>query len=134
MERALEEAVWRRAAGRCEYCQMPQSLYHVPFQIDHIIAQKHDGPTELDNLALTCLHCNRYKGPNIAGIDTATQAISRLFHPRRDEWHAHFHWNGPVLVGRTEVGRATIAVLRMNHAIYIAVRTRLIEEGTFPPQ
>ncbi len=25
MDRALEELVWRRADGRCEYCRVPQS-------------------------------------------------------------------------------------------------------------
>src|SRR5436309_1771575 len=54
MDAALEQAVWTRAGNACEYCCMPQALYRIPFQIDHIIAEQHGGPTTLDNLALAC--------------------------------------------------------------------------------
>lgn len=52
------------------------------FSVDHIVARQHGGPTVLENLALACLHCNRHKGPNIAGTDPSTGEIVRLFHPR----------------------------------------------------
>jgi hypothetical protein len=29
--------VRQRAAGRCEYCRLPQKATHIPFEIDHII-------------------------------------------------------------------------------------------------
>ncbi len=45
MDAALVRQVWRRA-GRCrEYCQMPQDCDDTPFEIDHVIARKHGGPT-----------------------------------------------------------------------------------------
>jgi HNH endonuclease len=47
----------QRARSTCEYCQLPQSLSSTPFEIDHIIARKHGGPTESSNLALACFYC-----------------------------------------------------------------------------
>lgn len=132
MDQALVALVRRRAAATCEYCRLPQSLSPIPFEIDHVIAQKHGGPTEAANLALTCFYCNSFKGPNIAGIDPESRRIVRLYHPRHDAWGTHFRWEGPVLVGRTRSGRATIAVLEMNHPDAVAVRRALIEEGVFP--
>src|SRR5439155_7190530 len=45
-------------AGRCEYCRFPARLTRVPFQIDHIIAEKHGGRTTFENLALSWFFCN----------------------------------------------------------------------------
>ena len=39
---------------------------------------------------------------------------------------------GPYLIGRTRIGRATIAVLAINHSYAVAARQTLIEEGLFP--
>jgi hypothetical protein len=61
---------------------------------DHIIAKQHGGSDELHNLALACIHCNRYKGPNIAGMGPDTGELTRLFHPRSDDCHRHFAWKG----------------------------------------
>jgi 5-methylcytosine-specific restriction endonuclease McrA len=61
-----------------------QFAFPLPFQIDHILAEKHGGETVESNLALSCPHCNRFKGPNIAGVDPATAQLTRLFDPRRD--------------------------------------------------
>lgn len=132
MDRSLEELVWRRARSRCEYCQTPQGGDLVPFEIDHIIAVKHRGPTIAGNLALACFACNNYKGPNIAGIDPVSSAIVRLFHPRRHSWHRHFRWEGPRLLGRTAIGRATVDVLEINLPRRVAHRRGLIEEGVLP--
>jgi hypothetical protein len=38
----------------------------------------------------------------------------RLFDPRRQVWKRHFEWRGAALRGRTQIGRATIAVLNIN--------------------
>ena len=81
---------------------------------DHIISSQHSGETELSNLALACAHCNRYKGPNIAGIDPFDGQIVRLFHPRQDRWADHFELIGARIAGRTAIGRATVQVLSMN--------------------
>jgi hypothetical protein len=122
----------RRRAGH-EYCRLPQFAYPLRFPIDHIIAQQHGGETVLENLALACVRCNSYKGPNIAGFDPLTGRMTRLFHPRRDRWSRHYSWDGPSIVGRTAVGRATIRLLQINHPDSIAVRCELIKESRFPP-
>ena len=128
----LRELVWRRARARCEYCLMPSEVSELPFQVDHIIAQKHHGATAAGNLALSCFYCNTFKGPNIAGVDPASGMIVRLFHPRRDWWSAHFCWDGALLTGRTDIGRATIEVLRINDPEAIAVRLLLMESEDWP--
>jgi hypothetical protein len=126
--------VRERAAGQCEYCRVPQAYYPtVPFPIDHVIARQHGGPTAFNNLAVSCLHCNSHKGPNIAGLDPKTRKLTPLFNPRRHKWSRHFRWSGPYLLGRTAVGRTTVEVLAMNHPDVIEVREELIAEGVFPP-
>lgn len=114
MNRDLARQVRERAAESCEYCSIPQFALPLPFQIDHIIAEQHQGQTELANLALACPHCNRYKGPNIAGMDPLTGQLLRLFHPRTDRWTDHFELDGARIAGKTPVGRATVQVLSMN--------------------
>ena len=82
MNPEISRAVWQRAGDRCEYCCLPARAYPLPFHVDHIVARKHGGQTVLENLALACLHCNRHKGPNIAGNDPNTGDVVRLFYPR----------------------------------------------------
>lgn len=81
-----------RAGGCCEYRRIPESALPLPFQIDHVIAEQYEGETVLDNLALACPHCNRCKGPKIAGLDPASGKLVRLFHPRTDLWAGHFQF------------------------------------------
>ena len=130
---SLRGLVWERAGGSCEYCQLPQSLTVLPHELDHIVAQQHHGPTEPENLCLACALCNAHKGPNLTGMDVETKLIVRLFHPRRDQWAAHFRWNGPMLEGRTDVGRVTIDVLAINDPVRVLLRRTLIQAGAFPP-
>jgi hypothetical protein len=134
MERSLVQQVWARAQRTCEYCRMPQEHDELPFEIEHIIAKQHGGTTVLSNLALACFADNHHKGPNLAGIDPQTKKLTPLFHPRRHKWERHFRWDGPFLVGRTAVGRVTIAVLAINLPHRVALRANLIEEGVFPPR
>jgi len=90
------------------------------------------GQTILGNLALACLHCNRHKGPNIAGTDPTTGAPVRLFHPRVDVWKEHFEWMGAILAGRTTIVRVTIQVLAINKPDFLAMRKALFDERVFP--
>lgn len=133
MNSKLENLVWRRAQRICEYCRMPAEYDELPFQIDHVLARKHGGQTVARNLALACFSCNSHKGPNIAGRDSKTGRIVRLFNPRRDSWAEHFHWEGAWLAGLTAIGRATIAVLEINLSHRATLRQALIEEGFFHP-
>jgi hypothetical protein len=129
MGNSLRDQVQNRAGSRCEYCRIPCQYDEAVFCLDHITARKHHGPTHIDNLALACYWCNSYKGDNLTGIDPLTGEITRLFHPRRDDWRRHFVWEGPTLAGLTEIGRATIDVLCINAAVRIELRSILIGEG-----
>lgn len=133
MDQALDHKVRQRANEICEYCRMPQAFYRQRFPIDHVIARQHGGTTIEENLALCCPSCNRYKGPNVAGIDAVTGQLVPLFHPRKDRWNEHFHWQGARLIGLTPLGRTTIAVLNINNGKYVSTRESLIAEGVFPP-
>ena len=133
MDRPLRDQVWQRAMSRCEYCQMPQLFTDASHEVDHVIAEKHRGPTTPENLALACFPCNNHKGPNIAGVDPDSGLMTRLFHPRQDRWSEHFAWQGPVMIGLTAIGRATVEVLEINLRHRVIHRQALIEEGVFPP-
>src|SRR5579863_6068704 len=122
MKTSIEDQVRARARECCEYCQIPQSASDLRHEIDHVVAKQHGGATELDNLALCCVRCNLFKGPNIAGIDPETKKLCRLFHPRCDKWSEHFAWDEPRLVGKSDVGRTTVVVLAMNAPQRVAAR------------
>lgn len=132
MDATLENRVRQRAGGCCEYCQLPEKCASTPFEVDHIVAEQHGGSTTLSNLAWACFGCNRSKGPNLGGIDSKTGKKVWLFHPRRQKWRRHFRWDGSLLIGRSPVGRVTIAVLGINLPQRIARRAALMDEDIFP--
>ena len=134
MKAELRRLVWERAASRCEYCQMHQRDDALAHHVDHIIAQKHKGPTVESNLALACANCSLGKGSNIAAIDQRTKQLTRLFHPRTDQWDDHFRWAEAKLRGRSAIGRVTVAVLNINQPDRVAIRNWLIRVGEFPPK
>jgi hypothetical protein len=45
----LRRLVTQRAEEQCEYCRYPQAASFFTFEIEHIIAEKHDGITEAEN-------------------------------------------------------------------------------------
>ena len=82
---ALRRAVRERAKGYCEYCLLSESQAYFTHESDHIIATKHGGPSSIDNLALACFDCNRFKGSDIASIDPNTHELTQIFDPRTQE-------------------------------------------------
>lgn len=134
MDAKLAKLVWERAASCCEYCRTPQEYDDATFEIDHIIARKHAGPTAAANLCLSCYYCNSHKGSDIAGLDGVARKLTPLFNPRRNKWSRHFRWDGPVLLGRTPIGRVTVAVLRINDEYRVELRRGLMAEGLLPPE
>jgi hypothetical protein len=133
MNRKTKKLVRLRAGGICEYCRLWQE--HEPFisfQVEHIIPTKHGGSDALNNLALACYFCNTHKSSNLTGIDAKTKRIARLFNPRRQKWERHFRWEGVVIVGKTPIGRATVAVFGMNQPERIALRETLLALGQWP--
>jgi hypothetical protein len=112
---------------------LPQHLDVQPFQVDHIRARKHSGPSSIENLALVRLACNSYKGANAAGFDPISQTLQLLFNPRLDDWDKHFVWDGPVLRRKSAIGRVTIEVLRINLDERVEHRRLLIAAGAYSP-
>ncbi len=127
---SLRRLVHERARGQCEYCLIPDAVTLAPHEVDHIIAQKHGGATNADNLALSCALCNKRKGSDIASIDPDTHQIVPLYHPRRDRWAEHFQLSDGVLVPLTPEGRATLRLLQLNRPERVAERELLITSRT----
>jgi hypothetical protein len=136
MDEALARAVRERADFVCEYCRFPARQYPAGFEIEHVIPRQHDGRTTFGNLAYACQRCNKHKGPNLAGIDRTTSRtkLVRVFNPRRHVWLFHFVWDGPWVVGRTPIGRVTVALLDMNDEQRVRVRTQMLTEGWNPDE
>jgi hypothetical protein len=132
MNPALRDQVRQRARGRCEYCQLPDWLTELPHEADHIRALKHDGPTELANLAWACARCNDYKGSDVSAYLPGTDQLVRLlFHPRIDDWDDHFWWEGALLRGKTDIAQATIVLLKINADRRVSYRRALMEDELF---
>ena len=135
MKPSLIKLVETRAFHACEYCLLPMEGMEETFQVDHIIAESHDGPSVESNLAWSCPSCNRYKGTNVAGYDpdrTSNDPI-RLFNPRNDNWNEHFRLENELIIGTSAIGRVTVRILRMNASHCRNIRLDLIEEGLYPP-
>lgn len=130
MDAATRRSVRQRALDRCEYCRLPQSAQPlVTFHVEHVIARRHGGTENPDNLCLACERGNAAKGPNLSGRDPVTGNIERLFDLRNQEWSEHFQFLGPVIVGLTAIGRATVEVLNMNEGRRVQLRAELQAGG-----
>jgi hypothetical protein len=128
---ALRRLVVEQAGDRCEYCGMPESATFAAHEFDHIIAQKHGGQTETDNLALSCALCNKHKGSDVTSVDPETGDITPLFHPRQDRWSDHFQFDQGRIVALTPKGRVTVRLLQLNQPERVEERTRLMETGLY---
>lgn len=125
--------VVERANNCCEYCRVSQAGRLSTFHVDHIIALKHDGTDDNDNLCLACYKCNSYKGSNIAAIDPLTDNASKLYHPRQQVWDEHFIINSDAVIdGLTSEGRTTVKVLRMNDEARVKPRYLAMLIGDYP--
>ena len=125
IEPALRELVRSRAAGVCEYCRISERFTLAEHDIDHVIAVKHGGQTVVENLALCCAVCNRFKGSDIASIDPETEQLTPLFHPRLDSWDDHYEFRNGEILGLTSTGRVTVRLLRMNRPTRVKERQLL---------
>lgn len=123
-----------RAEWLCEYCLVHEEDTYFGCEVDHIISEKHDGPTREDNLAYSCLLCNRNKGSDIASLEPGTGQLVRLFNPRLDHWAAHFGLaeDGITIVPRTAVGEVTMRLLGFNDTARLLERETLRESGRYP--
>jgi antitoxin (DNA-binding transcriptional repressor) of toxin-antitoxin stability system len=51
----LRRLVISRADHRCEYCHIHEDDTYFGCEVDHVISEKHGGPTVAENLAYACL-------------------------------------------------------------------------------
>ena len=82
------------------------------FHVEHIIAKQHGGSDHESNLCLACHWCNLHKGPNLATLVDGEVVV--LYHPRQQEWDAHFRLRYDRVIGMTPVGVGTVKLLNMN--------------------
>jgi hypothetical protein len=129
----LQRLVFRRANNRCEYCRISQEGQEARFHIDHVVPVMHGGPTVEDNLALACVSCSLRKAARQSAYDPQTGEEASLFNPRADRWEKHFCWDGVKVRGLTPTGRATVAALKMNRALILAIRKEETLRGRHPP-
>lgn len=120
--------VLNRAGSQCEYCLSAAEFSSSPFSVEHILPVVDGGSNSLDNLALSCMGCNRAKYMAVTGKDPTTGKIVALYHPRSDSWNDHFEWSydGLYIVGTTETGRATIVELDLNRQGTVNLREALL--------
>lgn len=131
----LRRSVRAHFLQRCAYCCQPsEALTVVTFEVEHIQSLSLGGQTDFENLCLACPTCNRFKANRVTGL-TEEGVEARLFDPQRDSWLAHFDWsvNGTVIVGLTDVGVATVNLLRMNRPQLVEVRSLWGIVGKHPP-
>ena len=121
-----------RAQESCEYCLVHADYAVLVHEIDHVIAEKHGGSTEADNLAYACAQCNRFKGSDIATFDPQTGQIVALFNPRTQSWQAHFRLDGAVIMALSPQGRATERLLQLNQIDRVLLRRELIRTSRYP--
>lgn len=108
---------------------MQTALPWARFHIEHIRPRQHQGTDELENLCLACGHCNRYKGPNLASIDPATEKLTPLFNPRTDAWSDHFFQAEHRILGVSAIGRVNVSLLNINAPNRVQLRMELASEG-----
>ncbi|HEX3627655.1 MAG TPA: HNH endonuclease signature motif containing protein [Verrucomicrobiae bacterium] len=128
----LRKQVADRAYHVCEYCLIHEGDVFWGFELEHIISRKHDGPTALDNLAWACICCNRHKGTDIATLAGEPPAITRLFHPRSDNWSQCFVLQGIEIEGLNRVGAGTSRLLKFNDESRLKERGLLKITGRYP--
>jgi hypothetical protein len=130
---SLDRRVRERARHRCEYCRLSQARQHATFHVDHVWPTIESGPTTLENLALSCVSCSLRKGRRTTAPDPEDGEIARLFNPRTDVWAEHFEIaDGFLIAGKTPVGRATVAALRLNHTLAVEIRAEEASRGRYP--
>ena len=128
----LRRLVESRANHVCEYCLIHENDTYLGCQVDHIISEKHNGPTTADNLCYACTFCNRYKGTDIGSIAPSSNAFTRFYNPRTDRWIAHFSLNGFLIEPKTEIAEVTIIILGFNSTERLLEREMLIQAKRYP--
>jgi hypothetical protein len=128
----LRRIVAERAEHLCEYCLIHDGDAYVGLQVDHIVSKKHGGQTTAKNLALACACCTRNKGTDISAVDPTTGRFVALYNPRKSHWREHFQLVGVRIAWRTDIGAATVRLLKLNHSRRILERQVLRTFNRYP--
>jgi hypothetical protein len=123
-----------RANRACEYCDAPEIISNVAFEVDHTTPISKGGSDEIENLALSCRICNLRKSDHTTAIDPLTQTIVPLFNPRQHTWSEHFEKSPTspyILIGKTPIGRGSIVRLELNSSLQVRAREFWVELGIF---
>ncbi len=88
---------------------------------------QHGGGTDKENLALACMRCNRFKGPNVGSFDPETGFLVPFFNPRKQKWEEHFQINNGLIIPLTPEARVTEKILRLNDEDRVLERKLMIE-------
>ncbi len=128
----IRHLVAQRADFRCEYCRVQEADMFYTFQIEHIVAIKHGGGSELENLAYACPHCNQHKGSDLVTFLIDYDDLVPIYNPRKMEWTSHFEINFGSIQPKTRTGEASIKLLHLNDPDLIILRQLLAEIGRYP--
>jgi hypothetical protein len=132
----LRQQIVEQSRSRCAYCQTQAYIIGAGLTVDHIIPRVLGGQTILENLCLACWECNLIKGVRTQAVDPLTGAVVPLFHPNRQKWSDHFRWSADNVhvIGITSIGRAGVALLRLNRSQLVTSRRFWVQAGWRPPQ
>ena len=135
VSKKIRQTVIEGARGCCEYCHSQMRYSPDPFSVEHILPRVLGGRNAPANLALSCQGCNNLKYACTEAIDPLTGVLAPLFHPRQNRWSDHFAWSEDftLIVGRTSIGRATIARLNLNREGVVNLRAILVAIDRHPP-
>ena len=128
----VRSLVAERAGNVCEYCLIAAEDSYYRHQVEHIISLKHGGSSEVENLALSCVFCNRNKGSDIGSVVANSTDFVRFYNPRTDIWSEHFRLSDVVIEPLTKIGEATVRILQINHEDKILERVILRRFGRYP--
>src|SRR5438270_712308 len=111
----LRRLVVEHARGCCEYCLRHQTDDFLPFEIEHVIAEKHRGQT------IECSYCNGFNGSDIGSLDPDTNKLVPLFNPRTQVWPEPFVLKDAIIVPLTpETGLFhSLSVLENDKALLV---------------
>jgi hypothetical protein len=130
---SFQRRIRLRAGNRCEYCGIPQAGQEATFHIDHVLPRRDGGLTTLENLALACVSCSLRKGARTEARDPHTGEMASVFNPRTQRWEEHFDLaDDSLILGKTAIGRGSVAVLRMNRPIAVEIRRMLARRDRSP--
>lgn len=133
--RTLRERVATAAQHLCGYCHTDERIVGTPLELDHLIPESQGGKTIEFNLWGACSPCNDHKSSRMLAVDPLTNELVRIFNPRAQAWKTHFKWSeaGDIIIGLTQIGRATISALKLNRTVLVLARRRWVSAGWHPP-